>query len=1758
MPIHVCTDDNDLKSKITAFFAAPATAIYGLKDLDISAVTTLSYGNLGGANIPGARVWDASGINQSSGGNADITGWDTSKVTSMRAAFIDASGFNQDISSWDTSKVTEMGYTFQGANTFDQDLRSWNVDGVTNFEYMFNHANAIRSSSSVNKTGPNGATSWSITPERADFTFPVKNSGLFTLAIAELKNPSTGNGGITNGLYTHYGYPNTWKYATDAAGNLTDMSGLFYDGTVSTTFKETFNAPLSDWKTGNVTDMSGMFRDASGFNQDLSSWVTSAVTDMTSMFSGATSFVGTGGLATSSNVWNTDVVTNMSNMFKDAVAFNQDISSWATNSVLNMSSMFHGAKAFNYAIPTDGNKWKFTTVTDMSNMFNGAIAFNQVVKNWDVVRLAPAKLSNMFTGATAFDSATKGYGATEITSGTPTYKFFSLTSSDFTTALTDWFGAIPAKPWKDIGTWNVSAITDFSSAFTGRTGGSTTSVNFNDNIADWDMGSATSLANMFYGAEAFNQDLSAWDVTKVSNMGQTFRGAIAFNNGEVSTDTSSNPLNWTTTALTNMERTFQSAKKFNQTLPNWDTSGVTTFNSTFRDAWVFNQDITAWNTSAATNSSAMNNMFKAAKKFNQDISSWDVSSVTKFNDTFGGALEFNQDLRSWNVDKVTSFTNMFNGVAAALGAPTTPTIAYFTLDVDDAGKFQAARKELLNPTSINGLYTVYGFPNTWAWPTAAAGIGNLGNVTDLSNFFKQDGDPTPNTAGSTFKTTFNASLSDWRTGNVTTMEGMFQNCEAYNQAMALADTSKWDVSKVTTMKNMFNGAKVFNQALSTWVASSVLNMSSMFEDAEAFNQYIGDWNTTDVSDMSSMFKDCDAFNNGEGASASRGSPLKWNVIKATTMTNMFKDAFVFDQNLTGWAVGIGHTTTDMFSGTTRFNANTDNTGTSGWSATTPEYKFFSITGTQSSGDFKTALDAWFATPQVETYGDIVGWNVSKITNFANTFSGKTSFNEDIGDWEMESAMTLENMFSGAVAFNQDLSGWNVGNVTNMQSAFQSATAFNNGEVGTNTSSKPLTWTTTKLATISSIFHSAAAFNQDITGWNTAKVTNMSSAFYGASLFTQDINTSGNNWKTELVTNMTNTFYNAAAFNGNISSWDVGEVTSLSGAFYGATVFNSNISSWDVSAVTTFGQAFYNAARFDQSLSTWNVDAVTAGNFSNMFSGADDMATTYSAEVGWGTTPTAKFFVIPLTSANIDTAVQESITATTDTNGGATNTTSTKYGHMIDWDVSKVTNMNGLFNTTFSTPFNADLSNWNTSAVTDMASMFEGRASYTASAGIATGVNKWGVSLVTDMSNMFKGATGFNANISTWETQAVKDMSSMFNGATSFNAANGGLVKATNVWNTSAVTDMSSMFNGATGFSQNLSSWETHEVTNMASMFNGATSFAATGGMTKSSNQWNTVKVSDMSSMFKNAPLGFNPSIGNWTTSAVTDMSGMFEGATGFNNGGGTALTWDVGSVTTMASMFKGAIAFDQDLSSWKTYVGNVKNMTSIFEGASVFGTTTATNEATNIRDWEINETESSGTQLNLTSAFKDAPEMAENVRYWDVANGVTTTDIFSGATAYLASDHAGTDHTNWNNGSPGYQYFDYTGTVCFLGSEKVRTDQGLVRFDKLTTDYTINGYNIKKVTKMLNADNYLIFIKKNAVNKNIPNKGTYISRNHGIVMNNHIVRAKTLENGTTVLKIPRDPDMIYNVLTIPQTIMFVNNMPCETINPNDPIVQRYI
>ena len=76
-------------------------------------------------------------------------------------------------------------------------------------------------------------------------------------------------------------------------------------------------------------------------------------------------------------------------------------------------------------------------------------------------------------------------------------------------------------------------------------------------------------------------------------------------------------------------------------------------------------------------------------------------------------------------------------------------------------------------------------------------------------------------------------------------------------------------------------------------------------------------------------------------------------------------------------------------------------------------------------------------------------------------------------------------------------------------------------------------------------------------------------------------------------------------------------------------------------------------------------------------------------------------VTPITQSNIQTAVNAWV-------GGDTTT----YGHISDWDTSAVTDMSYLFNG--KSTFNDDISNWDVSNVTTLEAMFMGTIGQTSS------------------------------------------------------------------------------------------------------------------------------------------------------------------------------------------------------------------------------------------------------------------------------------------------------------------------------------------------------------------------------------------------------------------------------------------------------------
>ena len=273
-----------------------------------------------------------------------------------------------------------------------------------------------------------------------------------------------------------------------------------------------------------------------------------------------------------------------------------------------------------------------------------------------------------------------------------------------------------------------------------------------------------------------------------------------------------------------------------------------------------------------------------------------------------------------------------------------------------------------------------------------------------------------------------------------------------------------------------------------------------------------------------------------------------------------------------------------------------------------------------------------------------------------------------------------------------------------------------------------------------------------------------------------------------------------------------------------------------------------------------------------------------------------------------------------------------YGHISEWNTSAVTNMNAAFSDR--TEFNEDISAWDVSSVKYMPHMFSGASSFNQPIG------DWNTSSVENMLYMFNGASSFNQPLANWDVSSVTQFNLMFKDAVSFNQPIGN-------WDTSKVTLMHRMFSGATSFNQPIGDWNTSSVLSTNGMFAGATSFnQPIGGWDMSSvgsakemfagasvfNQpigdWNTSALSVAYNMFQNAT-AFNQDLSNWDMSSVTSMNRVFDGATVFN---GDITTWDTSSVEEMNAIFRFAVVFDQDISNW-----DVSSVEDFFFGAGIDG-----------------------------------------------------------------------------------------------------------------------------------------------------------------------------------------------------------------------------
>ena len=497
------------------------------------------------------------------------------------------------------------------------------------------------------------------------------------------------------------------------------------------------------------------------------------------------------------------------------------------------------------------------------------------------------------------------------------------------------------------------------------------------------------------------------------------------------------------------------------------------------------------------------------------------------------------------------------------------------------------------------------------------------------------------------------------------------------------------------------------------------------------------------------------------------------------------------------------------------------------------------------------------------------------SSMAEMFSGASVFNQDISSWNTSNVNDMQFMFYFATAFDQNIRNWDTLNVTTysnmfigaqaMISTYTGVTGFGNTPTSAFFNFTPtLDFTfdngATAIGDVSLPFQGSGTFSVDwgdgVTGTSLTHTYSATSAtakvqltggtitgvgrynWSGVQLLTKLENNTGDDnfglgtgaitldyafYNASKLTsvpstipvgtnNMNAMFISASAFNGDISSWNTSKVTSMGEMFKSASAFNGDISGWNTSNVTDMQFMFYFATAFDQNIRGWDTLSGPVSTYSNMFTGAQAMISTYTGVTGFGETPNSDFFNFTPT---LDFTFDNGATAIGDVSlpfqGSGT--------FSVDWGDG--VSDNGLTHTYTATSATAKVTLAGGTVTGFGRYNWSGVAVLTSVANNAGDDNwGWGTGAIS-LQSAFYDATKLTSVPSTIPV-GTSSMAEMFSEASVFN-------QDISSWNTSNVTDMQFMFYFATAFDQNIRGWDTLSgpVSTYSNMFIGAQAMIST-------------------------------------------------------------------------------------------------------------------------------------------------------------------------------------------------------------------------------------------------------------------------------------------------------------------------------------------
>jgi len=165
---------------------------------------------------------------------------------------------------------------------------------------------------------------------------------------------------------------------------------------------------------------------------------------------------------------------------------------------------------------------------------------------------------------------------------------------------------------------------------------------------------------------------------------------------------------------------------------------------------------------------------------------------------------------------------------------------------------------------------------------------------------------------------------------------------------------------------------------------------------------------------------------------------------------------------------------------------------------------------------------------------------------------------------------------------------------------------------------------------------------------------------------------------------------------------------------------------------------------------------------------------------------------------------------------------------------------------------------------------------------------------------------------------------------------------------------------------------------------------------------------------------------------------------------------------------------------------------------------------------------------------------------------------------FQSSDNLKSNNTlNWENLStpnptPGPKPTPIS-NICFTAGTLIVTNQGKMPIEKIDPKiHTIRNKKIVAITQTISQDDYLVCFEKNSLGPDLPIKKTVMSKDHKIFYKGEILEAKTfVDKFKKVNEIDYKGEILYNVLMEECYKIHVNNLTCETLDPENIIAKLY-